>query len=188
MRILGVVIDPAIRTERGSIEVRPEREMDRQTVRVIHQSAFGGLTESRLVDAIRDGGHDTLSLVGVEANTVVGHILFSPAWIDGDHLRLRGMGLAPLAVHPNAQRRGIGSALVRLGLDRLDANGCAFVIVLGHAAYYPRFGFEPAARFGIRAPWDGIPDDAFMIRWHPGSLPPSIGGTARYLPEFDAVI
>jgi putative acetyltransferase len=171
-----------------AIEVRREGDQDRQTIRLIHERAFGGNSEARLVDAIRAGGHDTLSLVAVDGNTVVGHILFSPVWIDGGHTRQNGMGLAPMAVHPTAQRRGIGSALVCGGLDRLDAIGCAFVIVVGHAGYYPRFGFEPATRFNIRPQWDGIPDDAFMIRWLPGSAPPLIGGTARYLPEFNAVI
>jgi putative acetyltransferase len=93
-----------------------------------------------------------------------------------------------MAVHPAFQRRGIGSALVLEGLRCLDARSTAFVIVLGHPAFYPRFGFEPASRTQIRPQWDGIPDDAFLIRFLPGSVAPAGGGTAYYLPEFDQAV
>jgi putative acetyltransferase len=168
--------------------IRLELVHDADAVRLINELAFPEPTEARLVDAIRANGHETLSLVAVNGDAVVGHILFSPVHIDSNASRLRGMGLAPMAVHPAFQRQGIGSSLVREGLRRLDALACPFVIVVGHATYYPRFGFEPASRFAVRPQWEGIPDDVFLIRVLPGSTPPSLSGTAYYLPEFDQAL
>jgi putative acetyltransferase len=168
--------------------IRPERVEDADAVRLINELAFPEPTEARLVDAIRAKGHKTLSLVAVSDGEVVGHILFSPVYIAGSASRIQGFGLAPMAVHPAFQRQGIGSALVREGLRRLDALACPFVIVVGHAAYYPRFGFEPASRLAIQPQWEGIPDDVFLIRVLPGSTSPLVSGTAYYLPEFDQAL
>lgn len=154
---------------RGIPTIRAERSQDVDAVRLINELAFPEPNEARLVDAIRANGHETLSLVAVSDTVVLGHIFFSPVYIVATESRVRGMGLAPMAVHPDFQRRGIGSALVREGLRRLDAIACPFVIVVGHAAYYPRFGFEPASRFGIAPQWEGIPEDVFMIRVLPGA-------------------
>jgi putative acetyltransferase len=168
--------------------VREETPSDRDAVRLIHELAFAGPIEARLVDAIRAHGHQTLSLVTVQDDYVVGHILFSPARIENDGVVLDGMGLAPIAVLPEFQRRGIGAALVREGLHRLDTSGCAFVIVLGHPAYYPRFGFEQASGRGIQPPWEGIPEDAFFVRFRPGVTSARARGVAYYLPEFDDAV
>jgi putative acetyltransferase len=95
------------------------------------------------------------------------------------------MGLAPMAVLPSHQRKGIGSRLVRHGLDHLRQSGCPFVIVLGHPEFYPRFGFEPASTYRLVSQWEGVPDAAFMVAvLDPGALPKK-GGTARYRDEFD---
>ncbi len=93
-----------------------------------------------------------------------------------------------MAVLPERQRRGIGSLLVREGLERLGATPAAFVIVLGHPAFYPRFGFELCSRRGIRCPWEGVPDEAFMIRILGESRLRGITGVARYRPEFDSAV
>src|SRR5437879_13678113 len=73
------------------------------------------------------------------------------------------MGLGPMAVLPEHQRQGVGSRLVRRGLDILRERGCPFVVVVGHPEYYPRFGFEPASRHGLASQWEGVPDAAFMV-------------------------
>jgi putative acetyltransferase len=86
-------------------------------------------------------------------------------------------------VLPKYQRLGIGSKLVDAGIEELNERGCPFVIVLGHPEYYPRFGFEPASRFGIKCEWD-VPDEAFMIRMLDPSKMSSRTGVARYRPEF----
>ena len=94
-----------------------------------------------------------------------------------------GMGLAPMAVLPEHQRQGIGSELVRAGLAELRERDCIFVIVLGHPEYYPRFGFEPASKHGIKCEW-AVPDEAFMILVFDETHLPEAGGRVRYRPEF----
>ncbi|MEW8496561.1 MAG: N-acetyltransferase, partial [Candidatus Thiodiazotropha taylori] len=96
-----------------------------------------------------------------------------------------GMGLAPMAVLPSHQGEGIGTRLVRYGLDYLRDADCPFVIVLGHPDYYPRFGFELASKYQIHSQWEGVPDDAFMIAVFDQAVIPRHGGVARYRDEFD---
>ena len=90
-----------------------------------------------------------------------------------------------MAVLPSLQRQGIGSRLVVEGLARLRSAGCPFVVVLGHHEYYPRFGFEPASRYGVRCQWEDVPDEAFMIMVTEEGAIPAEGGVIRYREEFD---
>jgi putative acetyltransferase len=113
----------------------------------------------------------------------VGHVLFSPAVIEGEHGKLAGSGLAPLAVLPEYQRQGIGSELVRAGIAHIRQSGCPYVIVLGHPEYYTRFGFEPASRFGISSEWE-VPDEAFMILILDKRAMRDVSGVARYRSEW----
>jgi putative acetyltransferase len=94
------------------------------------------------------------------------------------------LGLAPIAVFPGFQRQGIGKALIEAGIDKIRAYGEPFVIVLGHPGYYPRFGFIPASRFGIRCEYDGAPDEAFMILMLDEKAMAGISGVAKYRPKF----
>jgi putative acetyltransferase len=143
------------------------------------------VTEADLVDALRAQATPLMSYVAELDGTIAGHILFSPVTLLS-HPDLAIMGLAPMAVLPTLQRQGIGSALVRTGLDACRDMGAGAVIVLGHAEYYPRFGFVPASRFGIRSEYD-VPDDVFMaIELIPGFLAPR-PGTIRYHPAFGSV-
>jgi putative acetyltransferase len=91
-----------------------------------------------------------------------------------------------MAVHPEHQRQGIGSRLVEAGSDRLADSGCPFIVVVGHPAFYPRFGFRPASAYGITCEW-GVPDDVFMVRVLDEARMPRAGGMARYRPEFSMV-
>jgi len=164
------------------MEIRAERAEDIPAVREVNDLAFGQIEEGEIVDRIRAAIPDEIvSLVAEADGEVVGHILFSPAAI-GD---VRGTGLAPMAVRPGHQRRGIGSRLVEEGLRRLREAGCPFVIVLGHTEYYPRFGFEPASTFGIDCQWDGIPNDVFMAMILDEAAMDGVTGVARYRDEFD---
>jgi len=169
------------------VVVRQEQPKDIAAVRVIHQRAFEGPQEADLVDSLRENCPGLLSLVATMEGRVVGHILFSPAVVEGEDRAVEGMGLAPMAVLPEHQRRGIGSMLVETGIARLKDQGCPFVIVLGHAGYYPRFGFVPASRHGIRCEWDA-PDDAFMILINDMTVMSGLAGVARYRSEFNAAM
>jgi putative acetyltransferase len=160
------------------IEIREEQPDDIEAVRRVNTEAFGQPDEAALVDKLRESCDEKVSLVAVDGDDVVGHILFTPATI-GD---VRGMGLAPMAVVPERQGDGIGSKLVRAGLVELAERRCPFVIVLGHPEYYPRFGFERASTHGIRSEWD-IPNDAFMILVIDEAAMRGVSGLARYRPE-----
>ena len=167
------------------IEIRDEQPGDVDAVRRVNTEAFGQPDEAALVDKLRERCDDYVSLVAVDGDDVVGHILFTPATI-GDR-NLTGMGLAPMAVVPERQRDGIGSKLVRAGLVAVAERQCPFVIVLGHADYYPRFGFERASAHGIRCEWD-VPDEVFMILVLDEPAMKGVSGVARYRPEFSEMM
>jgi putative acetyltransferase len=170
------------------IEIRKETQEDIAIIRTINESAFGQAAEADVIDKLRDNCPNLLSLVAVLEGQVIGHILFSPAVIDENGRKIMGMGLAPVAVLPEFQNRGIGSALSREGLRLLREQGCPFVIVLGHAEYYPRFGFEKASRYDLVSQWEGIPDEAFMILIMDRKTMQGVAGVAAYREEFNAAM
>ena len=165
--------------------IRDEQPGDAPGIRVLLEAAFPSSVEADLVDRLRVSGPAQVSLVAVDAGHIVGHILFTPVIIEAGPESLNGFGLAPMAVLPQDQRRGVGAALVRAGLERLRQTGCPFVVVVGHAEYYPRFGFVSASRHGVRCQWDQVPDEAFMILVLDSAVAPKLTGLARYRPEFD---
>jgi len=166
-----------------TIRVCDERPGDARAVWRMHTDAFGRAAEANLVDALRAAEKLGPSLVAVAGEEVVGHIAFSPATIADAPVAL---GLGPMAVDPRHQRAGIGSALVRHGLAACARAGRGVVVVLGHPAFYPRFGFVPAARHALTCEYEGA-GDAFMVAelW-PGALGGRCG-LVRYRPEFAAV-
>jgi len=168
------IVAPAIRTESPA---------DDEAIRAVHRAAFPTDFEARLVGRLRDAGRCRVSLVAELEGDVVGHVLFTPVSVEGTGVVVEGLGLAPLAVRPDRQRRGVGSALVREGLGACRARGCPFVVVLGEPAYYARFGFRRASAVGVGNEY-GV-DEAFQIlELESGSLPAS-DARARYAPEFD---
>lgn len=140
--------------------IRAENENDRDAVHAINASAFPTSAEAGLVNALRDQAQPIISLVAEDAGEVVGHIMFSPVSLDGAS-ELKIMGLAPMAVLPNHQCKGIGTALVNAGLDQCKNSGTSAVVVLGQADYYPRFGFSPSSKFDIKSEYD-VPEEVFM--------------------------
>ena len=168
------------------ITIRPERSEDASRVRHINELAFGQPTEADLVEKLRQACTNSLSLVA-EDDTVVGHILFTPVVVESAGRRVLGMGLAPMAVLPDRQRQGIGSQLVRRGLDILRERHCPFVVLVGHPEYYPRFGFEPCSMHGLTSQWEGIPDAAFMVLVLDVHAMAGVSGVAKYREEFNEV-
>ena len=164
--------------------VRPETPVDHIGIHRVNEAAFGRPTEADLVDTLRAAGHAVLSLVAVNMGQVVGHIFFTPASIESQSSPHSALALGPMGVLPEFQSRGIGSLLVRRGLERCLDSGFPVVVVLGHPRFYPRFGFTKARTRGINPQWD-VPDEAFMVaELKPGALR-GVTGTVRYRPAVD---
>lgn len=167
------------------MRIRPEAHGDKSGVRQVNEAAFPTMAEAYLVDTLREQVRPIISLVAEEQGAVVGHILFSPV-ILSDHPELKIMGLAPMAVMPEHQNRGIGSALVRAGLEACEQLGFGAVVVLGHPRYYPRFGFQPSSHFGIGCEYE-VPEDVFMVKeLHDGYLRGATG-IVRFHEAFSGV-
>lgn len=166
------------------ITIRPERPEDASRVRHVSELAFGQPAEADLVERLRQACTDSLSLVA-EDDAVVGHILFTSVVVESAGQRVLGMGLAPMAVLPDRQRQGIGSQLVRRGLDILRERGCPFVVVVGHPEYC--FGFQPASTHGLSSQWEGMPDAAFMVLVLDLPAMAGVSGVAKYREEFNEV-
>lgn len=167
--------------------VRQERPEDVAGIRHVNEQAFGQPAEADLVDLLRTRGKVVLSLVATQEDLIVGHILFSPVMIESEgEVFDAAVGLAPMAVLPGLQKQGIGSQLVEHGLELCRKSGYECVVVLGHAEYYPRFGFVPASRYGLKCEYD-VPDEAFMaLELRDGALK-GRAGIAKYQPEFKEV-
>jgi putative acetyltransferase len=163
-----------------------ERPEDAAAIRQVNTLAFGRPDEANLVDALRASSKAVLSLVAVEDDRIVGHILFSPVTIDTGDRTLPALGLAPMAVVPERQRCGIGSRLVKAGLAQCRNAGYHCVVVLGHPTYYRRFGFVPASRYGLKSEYE-VPDEAFMVLARGEGALMGQGGLVRYQPEFRSV-
>jgi putative acetyltransferase len=166
-------------------DVRPETGADQDAIRHVHERAFApSIGEAKLVDALRAAGDlvPDLCLVAEQGGEVVGHIAYSRAGLGSGH---EALALAPMAVLPERQRDGIGSALVRGSLDRAAGTGFPLVVVLGHPEYYPRFGFEPGAAHGILDPY-GVPPEAWMVHLLPACTPEA-RGLVKYAKAFSLV-
>jgi putative acetyltransferase len=170
--------------------LRPERPGDHDDIARLLTEAFGGPAEARLVELLRASPAyiPELALVAEVDGSVAGHILFTRVTVDdpGRETSTPALALAPMAVAPDHQRAGIGTALVLAGVERAQPRPEAAIIVLGHPEYYPRFGFEPASTYGIEPPWPDIPDDAFLVLPLPGHTK-ECRGVVVYPPAFDEV-
>jgi putative acetyltransferase len=174
--------------EESMITIRAEAIQDQSGVRAIVSAAFKRPDEARLVDKLRatDAFIPELSLVADEGVEIVGHILFSAIRIRTSVVAVPGLALAPLAVRPDRQKVGIGSMLVRQGLEKGRRLGHRVVVVVGHPAYYPRFGFVPARERGLEAPFP-VSDAAFMVcELMPDALD-GVRGQIEYPPPFAEV-
>jgi putative acetyltransferase len=161
--------------------VRPERPGDEAAIHEVNESAFGRPEEARLVDALRVQARPILSLVAEAHGDIAGNVVFTPVTLEGFPDLL--LGLAPMAVRPELQRRGVGSALARAGVAACRSLGAVALVVLGHPEYYPKLGFMPAHRFGLRCEYEAPPEAFMALELHPGALA-GVSGTVRYHPAF----
>lgn len=170
------------------IVIRPEQQEDIPDIFQLNQAVFGQDTEARLVDHVREGPNfiPALSLVASSDDKIVGYVLLSKIIISNGDSRYESLALALMVVHPEYQRQGIGAKLVTHGLQKATDMGYHSVLVLGHEYYYPRFGFIPASKWNIKAPFD-VPANAFMAReLVPGALT-NVSGTVEYPVEFSVM-
>ena len=204
------------------MQIRKEAPADIPAIHALTLAAFSDATrsgqpEADLNDHLRDNGNLLLSLVSELDGAVVGHVAFSPAWIqwanddgrpeteDGGRAQTRlpssvlgqssVVALGPIAVRPDLQRHGIGSQLILAGFEMLAAQDYDLIFLLGHTTYYPRFGFRPAKPLGVR--WsadqsnDDDPSEHFMVKeLRANALDDLLQGQRgifHYAPEFDGV-
>jgi putative acetyltransferase len=170
------------------MRIRAEEPADRDVIQSVHRRAFGehGSVVAPLVDALRDADPAALSLVAVDGDGVVGHVMFTRGLLDAPQRLVDVAVLSPVGVLPERRRQGVGGALIRRGLELVDA---PFVFLEGDPAYYRRFGFVPGGPRGFRKPSLRIPDEAFQVLERPGSEP-WMSGTLVYSHvfwDFDAV-
>ena len=161
--------------------VREEIAADHDSIREVNRIAFGGNLEAELVERLRSSGVVVASLVAIENDEIVGHILFSELPIETDQSLIGAVSLAPMAVDPKYQRRGIGSALVRQGLESCRNRGKSIVVVVGHPEYYPRFGFSAELAKNLYGPFSGAAWMALELK--AGALE-NVKGTVRYPEAF----
>jgi len=181
-KVRGVGVCYPRRMAEGDVEIREEAPGDVAAVRRVQRLAFESEDEPRIVDDLRSAGGLLLSLVAVQDGVVVGHIAFSVVRLDIASGAADAVGLGPVAVLPERQRRGIGAGLVEEGLTRLRNAGHGVCFVLGHASYYPRFGFAPAHQRGYRWEQDAPPEAFMLLELERGALPAG-PGVVRYRPE-----
>ncbi|MFO1022747.1 MAG: N-acetyltransferase [Planctomycetales bacterium] len=161
--------------------IRAEIDADIAAIHAVHARAFGQEDEAKLVDALRAGGFVVLSLVAVEQNEIVGHVLLSRLPLHTGEGIVPLLSLAPVGVWPEYQRRGIGSALIREAIRQAKGMGERAIVVLGHADYYPRFGFDSQLARRLRSAFSG--DEWMAMELVPGALL-GLEGEVRYPAPF----
>lgn len=168
------------------MNIRKEQPSDIEKIWDVNSEAFETDAEANLVNALRNSGCDYVSLVAETETKVVGHILFTPVELTGDENKLKLIGMGPMAVLSKYQNKGFGSELVEAGLEHCQSLGYDAVVVLGHPSYYPKFGFVPSVKYGIKSEYD-VPNEVFMIlELVPESLN-SHSGIIKYHEAFNSV-
>jgi putative acetyltransferase len=173
----------------SALTIRAERPDDRRAIFAAVEAAFGSAIEARLVDLIRESPNfvPELSLVAELDGQIVGHVMVSNVGLHDGDTRRQVCSLAPLAVAPDCQGRGVGSALVRAVAALVDDRGEPLIVLEGSPTYYARFGFEQSVQHGIRItlPEWAPPEAAQVLRLR--NHDPSIRGLVVYPPAFDVI-
>ena len=168
------------------VVIRRERVTDREGVRLVNEEAFGRPGEADLVELLHRRGHVTLSLVAADGEKIVGHILFTTVRVVAEKGEWSAVALGPMGVLPSHQGTGVGSQLVRAGLEGCRQVGEPIVFVLGHPDYYPRFGFVPSSSAGITSEF-AVVDEVFMVSELESGALAGRTGVVHYPPPFAAV-
>lgn len=162
--------------------IRREKQSDILSIRKVNESVFNVPIEAHLVDLLREANKATISLVAMFNDRLVGPILFSPIKIELNPRNMRGLGLAPLAVLPEYQERGISSRLVTKGLEECRYEGYDLVVVLGHESYFTRFGFKRASLYDLSNEYN-IDENFMALELKQGTLS-AVSGLVKFQPEF----
>ena len=166
---------------------REEKPEDMVAIRKLNDLAFDGTGEGELVDKLRQRKAIALSMVAEDQGKILGHILFTTVTIRNDEQNFTALGIGPMAVLPQYQRKQIGSKLMEAALQKCRELEHEIVVVLGHPEFYPRFGFVPGRTFGISCEFE-VPDEAFMVLELKEGALKNINGIAKYQPEFNELV
>lgn len=171
------------------ITIRREEESDRQRVLDITKLAFESDVEPKLVERIRESDDfiPELSLVAVDDGALVGHLIFSAMTIQTDGEGIPALCLGPISVTPERQGQGVGATLIRHGLAECQRLGYHIIVLVGHAEYYPRFGFRPANERGLSIGIEA-PPEAFMVYEGISGALDGVTGTVVFSPAFDGMM
>lgn len=180
-----------------ALRIRQEQPQDEVVVFEINASAFSSESEANLVSTLRKQEPRCISIVAESDGVILGHLMLSPVTLHdttkvttnnttNNTTKLELYGLAPMAVHPNHQNQGIGSALVKEGLRLCKAAEIDAVVVLGHPEFYPRFGFTPSSGFNIVSEFD-VPEEVFMILEIKKGVLDEYSGTIKYHSAFSQI-
>jgi putative acetyltransferase len=167
------------------VNVRLERLEDREASVEVERAAFESEAEAAIVVAVRDED-GSFALVAEQDGRVVGHVQLSRAWAGATGI----LALGPIGVLPDRQGEGIGRALIEATVAEARSRGEVAVMLLGDPAFYPRFGFEPASRYGLRNPFSGAQEDGFVIAEEDFQILPldgrvhDLAGEVRWHPAF----
>ena len=169
------------------MSIRPELPGDIQAIHQVQASAFPTPAEADLVNILRRNSPGFLSLVDVDNDGLLtGHILFTPVQLSNNPDKVSIAGLAPMAVRPALQNKGLGSQLVQAGLKAWLAGGYEAAVVLGHPGFYSRFGFLPSLEFNIDSQYD-VPAEVFMAQELTPGILARASGRIQYHPDFDGL-
>lgn len=164
------------------VRIRKERSNDVCAIRHVNECALQGPAEAKLVDLLRAAEKAIISFVAIDNENIVGHILFSQVAGSCNPHNFQALGLAPMAVLPTYQRQGIGSKLVRRGLEECRNQKYDLVFVLGHQKFYSRFGFARASVYGFKNEYNA--DESFMVLELREDALSTVNGMVKFQPEF----
>lgn len=164
------------------MKIRLEQAEDFNAIRLINLAAFETDDEAKLVEEIRKKVPEMTSLIAEKDEQILGHIMFSPAKCK-NYPSVKIAGLAPMAVLPEHQNSGIGSKLIKAGLEACKNSGYQAVVVLGHPNYYPKFGFIPSVNYDLTCEYD-VPPEVFMVLEFQKDILKRCKGIIEYHPVF----